>query len=582
MRNTNTTKDCGTLPAAKQQQRQSRTHARTMAVGTAAERNRRKRERKKRTAAEAWWVEPKVDNDDTNNNVDNVEIDYVAAPLAAAVGLEEGAADALEAVRRFQARVAVVSSDEADGVSSELNDETNGTNQQKRGEEEDDDAFNEDDDEDEQWSKRKMRDIIRPTVAELKRRVDRPDLVEAHDVTAADPEFLIRLKGIPGTVPVPRHWGRKRKYLQGKRGFEKPPFRLPQFLINTGITELRDTVLDSENSMSAKQKNRSRVQVKLGAIDVDYRTLHDAFFKHQTKPTGLTRFGDLYYEGKELEIGRNIVVGQPLTAALRAALAMSSPGAPPPWLINMQRYGPPPSYPSLKIPGLNAPLPDPTCQYGYHPNGWGKPPVDAYGRPLYGGNPFDPPGSGKESMNSMLFGDLVTSDGKALAKADWGSLPTGLDGERDDDAEMDESSEEEMEESSDEEPEEVEEGQDDDGAESMLPTSSFPSHAAPVDLRKTGMETPVSVGNNAAPKQQLYTVLEQRQATTAGNAVFASTVAYTVPTNNQVDTAAAAAAGGAESVLSKALPAKDAKKRNRQTDDDDDDDDEALSKNFKF
>ena len=31
---------------------------------------------------------------------------------------------------------------------------------------------------------------------------------------------------------------------------------------------------------------------------------------------------------------------------------------PPPWLIAMQRYGPPPSYPNLKVPGLNAPIPD--------------------------------------------------------------------------------------------------------------------------------------------------------------------------------------------------------------------------------
>jgi splicing factor 3B subunit 2 len=49
----------------------------------------------------------------------------------------------------------------------------------------------------------------------------------------------------------------------------------------------------------------------------------------------------------------------------------------------MQRYGPPPSYPSLKIPGLNAPIPD-GCSFGYHAGGWGKPPVDEYGRPLYG------------------------------------------------------------------------------------------------------------------------------------------------------------------------------------------------------
>lgn len=56
---------------------------------------------------------------------------------------------------------------------------------------------------------------------------------------------------------------------------------------------------------------------------------------------------------------------------------------PPPWLIAMQRYGPPPSYPNLKIPGLNAPIPD-SCSFGYHAGGWGKPPVDEMGRPLYG------------------------------------------------------------------------------------------------------------------------------------------------------------------------------------------------------
>lgn len=56
---------------------------------------------------------------------------------------------------------------------------------------------------------------------------------------------------------------------------------------------------------------------------------------------------------------------------------------PPPWLIAMQRYGPPPSYPSLKIAGLNAPIPD-GCSFGYHAGGWGKPPVDEFGRPLYG------------------------------------------------------------------------------------------------------------------------------------------------------------------------------------------------------
>jgi splicing factor 3B subunit 2 len=49
----------------------------------------------------------------------------------------------------------------------------------------------------------------------------------------------------------------------------------------------------------------------------------------------------------------------------------------------MQRYGPPPSYPNLKIPGLNCPIPE-GCAFGYHAGGWGKPPVDEYGKPLYG------------------------------------------------------------------------------------------------------------------------------------------------------------------------------------------------------
>jgi splicing factor 3B subunit 2 len=49
----------------------------------------------------------------------------------------------------------------------------------------------------------------------------------------------------------------------------------------------------------------------------------------------------------------------------------------------MQRYGPPPSYPKLKVPGLNAPIPE-GAQWGFHPGGWGKPPVDEMNRPLYG------------------------------------------------------------------------------------------------------------------------------------------------------------------------------------------------------
>ena len=57
--------------------------------------------------------------------------------------------------------------------------------------------------------------------------------------------------------------------------------------------------------------------------------------------------------------------------------------SPPPWLWMQQRLGPPPLYPNLKIPGVNAPIP-PHCQLGYFAEGWGRYPVDEQGRPLYG------------------------------------------------------------------------------------------------------------------------------------------------------------------------------------------------------
>ena len=68
--------------------------------------------------------------------------------------------------------------------------------------------------------------------------------------------------------------------------------------------------------------------------------------------------GDIYYEGKEFEARvENLKPGK-CSEKLEEALGMTSDATPPPWLINMQRYGPPPSYPDLTIPGLNAAIPE--------------------------------------------------------------------------------------------------------------------------------------------------------------------------------------------------------------------------------
>ncbi len=55
-------------------------------------------------------------------------------------------------------------------------------------------------------------------------------------VPAAICHVLLHLftQALRNTVPVPRHWSQKRRYLVGKKGIEKPPFKLPEFIEATG------------------------------------------------------------------------------------------------------------------------------------------------------------------------------------------------------------------------------------------------------------------------------------------------------------------------------------------------------------
>lgn len=168
----------------------------------------------------------------------------------------------------------------------------------------------------------------------------------------------------------------------------------------------------------------------------------------------------------------------------------------------------------------------------------------------------------------------MTSDGKTIAKAAWGGLPTGefaaADGEDsdvEDSSSEGESSVDDMDESDAEEEEAA------DGMESVLPPPPTTTATAPEDLRKqpAGDETPVVGG---APKQ-LYQVLEQATPTDKQQgAVFQSGVQYVVPGG-----AATSVPEGAESVLSKAMAPSETAKRKRKHDDDDDED---LGKSFKF
>eukprot|EP00996_Jenningsia_fusiforme_P000272 NODE_1223_length_1629_cov_45.292405_g1088_i0.p1 GENE.NODE_1223_length_1629_cov_45.292405_g1088_i0~~NODE_1223_length_1629_cov_45.292405_g1088_i0.p1 ORF type:complete len:494 (-),score=111.86 NODE_1223_length_1629_cov_45.292405_g1088_i0:63-1544(-) len=354
-------------------------------------------------------------------------------------------------------------------------------------------------------SRKQRRKLKRLDVAQLKQLVARPDVVEVHDATAADPRLLIYLKSYRNTIPVPKHWSQKRKYLQGKRGFEKPPFALPHFIADTGIAKIREGYLLREETKRQKQKMKDKVQPRLGKIDIDYQVLHDAFFKYQTKPK-LTKMGDLYYEGREFEVRLPDHRPGHLSERLRKALGMPD-GAPPPWLINMQRHGPPPAYPTAKIPGLSAPIP-PGASFGYHPGGWGKPPVDEHGNPLYG-DVF-----GSESKDED-FADPVESKL-------WGEL----------------------------EEESVKDDSDEEEAEERIDEAGFSSTVAPLSETgftettetntgtETGTETPdiIQLKKFGVEDRKLYHNLEPRAASVGTN-LMGSAYTYAMPSATDLEVA---------------------------------------------
>ena len=234
-------------------------------------------------------------------------------------------------------------------------------------------------------SNRQRKKLNRMSVAQLKDIVRHPEVVELHDPNSKDAELLVYLKSYRNTVPVPGHWILKRKYLSAKRGIEKSQYVLPSYIEATGVAVQRDAYLAEEAKKSRKQKQREKIRPRMGKVSLNIQELWDAFFLHQTKPENLSIHGDIYYEGKEYEINKSKYKPGHISAQLREALGMtplnSKTGAaaiePPPWLYKMEEYGPPPSYPNLRIPGVNAPIPVHLgAQYGFQTNGWGKPPVD--------------------------------------------------------------------------------------------------------------------------------------------------------------------------------------------------------------
>eukprot|EP00118_Oscarella_pearsei_P001542 m.7713 g.7713 ORF g.7713 m.7713 type:complete len:680 (+) comp19450_c0_seq1:23-2062(+) len=470
----------------------------------------KKKKKKRRRVAQVQIVENAEEDDEKAG----VEIEYVSEP-AGFDGSDPVYAAFSKIFEAFKIRDPAVEPVEPEETKRAHNESA----ADKSDSSDEDEGFNDPKKQgDQKLSKKKMRKLLRMGIAELKQKVVRPDLVEMHDVTAKDPVLLLDLKSARNTVPVPRHWCFKRKYLAGKRGFVKQAFELPDFIKKTGIVEMREALQEKEAQKSLKAKTRERVRPKMGRMNVDYQKLHDAFFRWQTKPF-LTIHGDLYYEGKEFETRLKEKKPGDLSDELKTALGMPvGPGSekiPPPWLIAMQRYGPPPSYPNLRISGLNAPVPD-GCSFGYHPGGWGKPPVDEQGRPLYG-DVF-----GTEADNSA-----VHVNDEVVDKTLWGELES--------------ESEEEMGESDEEESEEGGGGEEEEAADEtglMTPAEGLATPSGMTSI-PGGLETPEMLElrkrktieeamEQSGDAPALYTVLPEKKAPGVGGAMVGSAHVYDV------------------------------------------------------
>ncbi|KAJ1952019.1 hypothetical protein EC988_003784, partial [Linderina pennispora] len=213
-----------------------------------------------------------------------------------------------------------------------------------------------------------------------------------------------------------------------------------------------------------------------------------------TPPKNMTGHGDLFYEGKESDTSYSFTPGT-LSDGLRQALNVP-PLAPPPWLINMQRFGPPPSYPSLVIPGLNAPIPQ-GAQWGYHPGGWGRPPVDEFGRPLYG-----------DVFAAATGEPAIPVQMQTGPKKHWGDLEAGSSDEEGSESEEDEEDEEAASDVAGQDEEVPEEA-----AKPEPVASTLPSGLETPSVVHTRKPAPISASDT---DRDLYTVLNEQAAQQMG------------------------------------------------------------------
>lgn len=331
--------------------------------------------------------------------------------------------------------------------------------------------------EDRPLSRRKLRKASKPALYELKRSVPYPQVIEWYDRDAQYPYLQASIKSSKNMVQVPSHWQNRKEYLAGRSFLEKRPFELPEIIKETDIEQMRQVMPEDTKDSTLKETSRARVQPKMGTLDVDYKKLHDVFFKlgNNWKPDVLLPFGDLYYEGRNLyeeaqwkKLVRNKKPGK-ISTELRSIMNLGE-GQLPPWCMKMKNAGMPPSYPNLKVAGLN----------------WGI-----------------------ENLKGDTYGTLSTEKDQKEKVKYFGQMML-----------LDEPEQENI----GEEPEEpIEQGTDLKGDQN----NSTKPIEAPIEIKRNPVQN-----ENDEDTRPLYTVIEEKRLDAGADTTGSRTV-YTLPDNNQ-------------------------------------------------
>jgi len=149
----------------------------------------------------------------------------------------------------------------------------------------------------------------------LKKNANRPDKIRIYDTRSNYSFTLMNIKDMQKSIPVPLLWKTKKKYLLGNKGNENSDIFLKLY---TGI----DTKIKKgfRNFKSVSQ-----------------------FLNKKTLFKNYLKFGEYYYEGKNLEKNLEKYCPGTISDNLRNALGISL-FSNPPWVINYKKFGLPPSY----------------------------------------------------------------------------------------------------------------------------------------------------------------------------------------------------------------------------------------------